>query len=53
MSFLLKEHYIKENSEIFDFEFTKKEMDKVIKSIGESKKILSIIYEGTRKILKI
>ena len=37
MQFLLKEHYIKENSEIFDFELTKEEMDKVIKYIGETK----------------
>ena len=45
MLFLLKEHYIKENSEIFDFELIKEEMDKIIKLIGENKKILTISLE--------
>ena len=45
MLFILKEHYIKENSEIFDFELIQEEMDKIIKLISENKKILTISLE--------
>ena len=45
MLFLLKEHYIKKNSEIFGFELIKEEMDIIIKLIGENKKILTISLE--------
>lgn len=45
MLLLLKEHHIKENSEIFVFELIKEEMDKIIKLIGENKKILTIFLE--------
>ena len=45
MQFLLKEHYIKENSEIFDFELNKEEIDKVIKYIGETKRFYLLFFE--------
>ena len=52
MQFLLKEHYIKENSEIFDFDLTKEEIDKVIKSIGETKDFIHYFWSN-KKIFKI
>ena len=44
-----KEHYIKENSEIFDFELIKEEMDKINKGFGDLNYTLNIITKKGKK----